>query len=518
VITYKLKIKNDINVSEYCENYSYMFRKLYVNFELSQDKSFQKELRERYNLDSWIYESCRMDVETKLAQQETRDLKMGVALEVLQKELDENEFVGIKGKMRRYRVLKKITAIQKAIGKPIVFGGKALLKRISFLSNDKEANDEELVHLKAEYREKRNLPFYSVGEAPQQSNRKFSFDFTNRQVVFKPKKGIKIPIDFHCSKGQHRQLSELQDMIGELPISVRLNNEYLWLTFDEERLAGFSFDKRAYFNELREIPKEDKITRKDCYKKWIREQEARKMEGKNPDRYISFDLNPEHIGVAVLQKQGDTDFKVIFKECISLTGLNTRMRLSSSDPKQVKQNNKRIHELCQIWKRVFNLAKHYQVAHCTVEQLHFKEKGVNDSAKEANRKTRNLWHRERTTTVINKYCNMMGIELIEVNPCYSSFIGNIKHTYFDPINSAIEVGRRGIVKYLKGSFYPVIERSDIHTMRQFGLDVKYKTVSSWVEAFKLFKTAGLRYRRELKDFVEINLQSHKSGTVSYQFV
>lgn len=47
MITYKLKIKNTIDISEYCENYSYMFRKLYVNFELSQDKSFEKELRDK---------------------------------------------------------------------------------------------------------------------------------------------------------------------------------------------------------------------------------------------------------------------------------------------------------------------------------------------------------------------------------------------------------------------------------------------------------------------------------------
>jgi len=39
-----------------------------------------------------------------------------------------------------------------------------------------------------------------------------------------------------------------------------------------------------------------------------------------------------------------------------------------------------------------------------------------------------------------------------------------------------------------------------------------------VDAFKAFKSVGLRYRRELKNFVENNLQSHKSRTSVYNFV
>jgi hypothetical protein len=150
--------------------------------------------------------------------------------------------------------------------------------------------------------------------------------------------------------------------------------------------------------------------------------------------------------------------------------------------------------------------------------LEFKQKGVNSESKQANRKTKNLWLRTITTTTIQKHCDELGVKIIKVNACYSSFIGNIQHNYFDPVAAAIEICRRGITKYLKGSFYPSLESSDIDTMCQLGLDVQCKTISTWVDAFKRFKTAGLRYRRELQNFVETNLQSHKSNTLLYNFV
>ena len=63
-----------------------------------------------------------------------------------------------------------------------------------------------------------------------------------------------------------------------------------------------------------------------------------------------------------------------------------------------------------------------------------------------------------------------------------------------------------------------LERSDYDTMYSMGLDVRNKTISSWVEAYKLFRTSGLRYRRELpNNSLEINLQSHKSSVAIHRF-
>lgn len=39
-----------------------------------------------------------------------------------------------------------------------------------------------------------------AGETRHKGNRLFDLDFENNNVVFKPKKGIKIPIEFICSR------------------------------------------------------------------------------------------------------------------------------------------------------------------------------------------------------------------------------------------------------------------------------------------------------------------------------
>jgi hypothetical protein len=234
-------------------------------------------------------------------------------------------------------------------------------------------------------------------------------------------------------------------------------------------------------------------------------------------------LNPEYIAFVIIEKYNDTDdtFKILHKECISLENLNTKLFLSSSDKKQLQQNNKRIHELGCVWKYIFNVASHYNVANCTTEDLYFKQELINQEAAEANRKTLNVWHRTKTINLIQKHCNTIGLKLIAVNACYSSFIGNIKYGFFDPINAAIEVARRGVAKFLgKKFFYPSLGRSDLDTMKLFGLDVLNKTITTWVKAYKLFQSSGLRYRRGLQQcsFLENNLFSHKSRMISYKFI
>lgn len=520
MLTYKLKIRNSIDITGMCRNYSYMFRKLFTNFELSQDKEFAHGLQAKYNLDSWFYDSCKNEVEAKLNQIETFNKNNAETLEHLNKQLSDNEFKGDKGKRSKYYVIKKINSLKSAINRNISFGTRVTLQRISFLSNpvkneteeQREQRLKELKSVKEQYQNSRILPLSIVGETLRKGNRKFDFDLTNNKVVFKPKNKVNIPIEYRCSKRQKQTLEKLQTKIGEMPISIRLNNDYIWFMFDEQKLSGYSFDKKAYFDELKTIPKKDKALRSLCYKRHIWEQEQRMIQNKIKDRYIGFDLNPEFIGVAIMEN--DT---LIHKEVISLESLNTKKGLSSTDTLQVYQNNKRTHELNHVWKHIFEIAKHYKVAHCVIEDLNFKAKGVNNDHKEFNRKTKNLWHRERTVQLITKYCNLMGLKLLEVNPCYSSFIGNIKNDYYDPLSSAIEICRRGQTKYLKGGFYPNIERKDIDTMCHLGLDVPYNTVSTWVKLYQLFKTAKLRYRRELNNFVENNLHSYKSDVKLYQF-
>jgi hypothetical protein len=197
------------------------------------------------------------------------------------------------------------------------------------------------------------------------------------------------------------------------------------------------------------------------------------------------------------------------------------MGLSSTDSDQVAQNHKRRFELCERWKYLFRLATHYNVATFASEDLDFKPETDNTSSAEANRKTNNLWHRELTQNLIQKYCNTLGIENVSVIAAYSSFVGNIQHADFDPISASLEIARRGIVKYTKGSsIFPPLHSQDVDTMYRLGLDVPRDSVRSWKQAFGLFAASGLRYRRAFDPTKVLDnyLFSHKSCIKVYKVV
>ena len=136
-------------------------------------------------------------------------------------------------------------------------------------------------------------------------------------------------------------------------------------------------------------------------------------------------------------------------------------------------------------------------------------------SKEGNRKVRNVWHREITNWQIEKRCTELGIELIEVNPAYTSFIGNVLHENFDATNAAVEICRRGMFKFDKDSklFYPAVIGTISDTMSKFAArsnvqlkprDVqKIKDCSTWPGLFKMAKNNGLRWRWGWEDLAKV---------------
>jgi hypothetical protein len=521
MLTLKLKLKNSPPVSDYCKNYSFLYRKLYANFELSKDENFKKDLQSKYHLDSWFYESCFIEVQTKLAQEKTHQEKQAAQIQRIETELKEPKPQGRKGNRKTFRLHRTLSYLKSRQGKSITFGGLNTLRRISFLSNAPEANQSEITELQRKYQEQRVLPIYSVGEAPQKSNRKFRFDLEKQRMVFKPNFETQMELAFYASKNQQKTLNQLQSRLGELPLSVKLSEQFVWITYDEEKLAGYEFKKNDFKKEVQKLNKSDKAGRKTLFQQYLADQKSRKLANKNENRSLAVDLNPEHIGFSIVEKQSDASLKVLHKGVLDCSKLNTRRGLSSTDPDQVAQNHKRRFELCELWKYLFRLATHYKVATFVSEDLDFKPENDNTSSAEANRKTKNLWHRELTQNLIQKYCNILGIESVEVIAAYSSFVGNIRHADFDPISASLEIARRGIVKYTKGSsIFPPLLSQDVDTMYQFGLDVPRDSVGSWKRAFGLFAASGLRYRRALDptNVLDNYLFSYKSCIKLYTIV
>ena len=510
---------------------------MYKNAEMLEDKEFERMIREKFHVDSWMYQSLQIEVEMKKSQVKTIEKNKKELLEdlldeykeILKEAVDKDFKKGRKWRAHKFKVEKAIRNLEASIGRNITFGGRDLLQRITHLHNALSAARKvkdvvkiewQINELTCEYHERRTLGLTIIGELGQKSNRKFDFDFLNRKVVFKPSMGVKIPITFFASTKQLRTLEKLQELVGEISLSVRLTEDFICISWDEEKVSGFAFNEREYKRERAMIQKgSPKEEFKSLKQKWYREQDSRKLVGKISGRTLSLDLNPENIGVAVTDK--NQNCKLLYTEVIMLEGLNTALRLASTHKYQKKQNSKRSYEIDCAIKYIIKIALHFRCESITIEDLDFKQKGVNTAAKLANKKTKNIWHREQTMDLIDKYCKIYGIRKILVNPCYSSFIGNIKYLFYDPLNAACELGRRGLMQFEEAGFYPSLEKSDFDTMsRDFGLDVQGKDFSTWVEAFSAFKTAGLRYRRGLEncsEFEEINLSSHKSAVKRLHF-
>jgi len=509
--TFKLKIKNKIDISNYLEQYSYCFRQLYKNVELFSDKSFNKEINEKYNLlDSWFIQSCKMDVKAKKDQLITfNNRKQELILEledILNKQI-------YKDKKHKYKIINKIAFLKRSNKKDLTFGGKELLTRLT--KEKQKSNIKNYEKFLKQYKENRILSIYSIGEEPKNSNRKFIFDFKNNKVIFKPAAKTKIELEYYCGNNQKKTLNQLQNFIGKIPISVRLNNEYIWISFDEEKLNNYNFKENEYFREVKNISKDNKEERKIIYKKYIKEQEDRKYKNKLKDRYCAIDLNPEYIGLSIVDKLNDNgDFNIIYKQCFNLTNLNTKLKLSSTDLKQIKQNNKRKYEIKEIYKYIFNLCIHYKVGNFVIEDLNFKIKDINNKDKSFNRKTKNLWYRTLAINLINKYCNSLGINKIEVNPAYSSFIGNLIYNDFDPIASSLELNRRGIIKFIKNNKqFGNIDSINLQKVSYLvGENVQLENFKSIPKLFKLFSEQKLKYRNPIENigFKEKFLKSKKS--------
>ena len=96
---------------------------------------------------------------------------------------------------------------------------------------------------------------------------------------------------------------------------------------------------------------------------------------------------------------------------------------------------------------------------------------------------------------------MHGYEFVLVNPCYSSFVGNMLYGDADTpdmIASATEIARRGYRKFLKGWFYPRFDIEIIDERCKQTLD----GVKSWIELYQKLNKLKLRYLFLLLDYIQ----------------
>lgn len=410
--TIKLKIKNEVNLIKELKEFNSIVR---YSFNRFQEGLKEKEVREKVNYlfknNCW-FNQCAIKVGKQL--------------------------------------------FKKHKDKKIIFGGKRLL--INYL--------KKLI-TKEEYSKAKLLPINIQGEAKQKGNRLFNFDLINSKLELKLSKKKHQEIEFYKpSKNLYTELSKIQELVEnkQLTLTVSLNNDYIWLTFDESLL------------NLQE-----------------------KFQNLKSNRVLGIDLNPNYIGLSVLEFNKNDEFKVIHKQVFDLSDLNITSKKSSSDRTSKYLTNKRKFELIQFCYEINKLINYWKCSKLCIEDLNIKssDKG---SGRTFNRLCNNVWNRNLVVNKLKMLSVIYVYELVEVNPVYSSFIGNLLYgseNTPDMIASSIEIARRGYKKYSKGWFYPIFSIEHLNEQWKQTLS----GIEDWKSAFNQIKKSKLKYRFQLIELI-----------------
>ena len=563
MLTTKLNIitcSNPLFIADKQQQYSYAFRFLFKTFDESCNQTLINYIKQRFNLTEIEFRSLKSDVETFIKQNNTQNKKKEKDIVSKTKELDElknKKSLTKKEKYFKFKLIKKITFLTKSITQKPVFGGRKNLQHLSHLHNQihlleyklsletniinqNEINDElnnlkqRLSSQKEIFQNKRLMSFYNIGEANYNGNRFFNFSkLTEGILIYKPNFKTKIEFKLNISKNQLRLINKLVSLSNDkqIPLSVYVSNKSISITYNGEIISGYVLDVKSRtkeVNKVKEITKDKDlqiILIKQIYSKYFNKLKEDKLVGKIEHRVCAIDMNPSYLGVAIIERDfenensetGEHSIKVIHKFSYDLTKFTKKLPKNLSNNERLFHRNKHKHEIKEMLIQLFNVVKHYKCGGFVMEDLDFKpSKEKNKKGKEANRQTKNIWYRGLLEGMIKKKTVEQGVELILVNPSYSSFIGNIMYNNFDPINSAIEIGRRGLYKYIKNlTTYPLITRDMLNNVETIlvenGADVSVinNCKLTWVGLYNLLKE--YRWRGGLVDETKFSMSTKKSG-------
>ena len=239
------------------------------------------------------------------------------------------------------------------------------------------------------------------------------------------------------------------------------------------------------------------------------------------NRCLGIDMNPNFIGVSVLEFSPDNSYKVLESKCFNISALTKKTKKASDHPSSIYKHNKLQHETIEITKSILNFAKSWNVKFVYFEELNFKQED-SGNGKEFNRLTKNKWLKELFQTQLKKRLDLYGFTYFNVNPWYSSMVGNLQHDYVDPVNASIEIARRGqeVIILKTKRFYPEVRIKE-------SFDEQWKQTHDespkvWKEIFTWLKNFKLKYRVSLQECAhpcrvfQLN-SSHKSMVLNYVF-
>ena len=354
--------------------------------------------------------------------------------------------------------------------KPMIFGGK---KNFLLRCQGKITKDE--------FKQKRLSNLYIIGEANQHANRFIQINSDLCSFTFKPSRNTNIQLVIN---GRYKRYQSILQQLyilqqdKQIPITYQLNNEYIYITYDESVIYKTHYKPIA-------------------------------------NRVFAIDLNPNYVGWSVVDWKSSSKFTVISSGVISTKDINdfdnNLKGLPSTDKKRLYINNKRKYEVFEINKYLIQIATHYRCELFITEDLSI-ESSDKSLGKSFNKLVNNQWNRSKMVDNLKKRCNINGIKFLSVQANYSSFIGNFLFRDLelpDMVLASIELGRRGYefsLQYIKkvkdkvkNIIFPLIsDFSDryIKSLEEFEISGE---VIGLKDIYYKLKNSKSRYRVSLDD-------------------
>lgn len=338
--------------------------------------------------------------------------------------------------------------------KPVFFGGKYNLKRYLTGKIDK-----------LQYKYNRMRPICIQGEQLHKGNRLFTFDFNKNTIIFKKNRTVHKEIVFNpLKKNLKNELTQLQELINsnKIAVTVKLTDKHIWITYDECLI----------YNE--------------------------KYKGLKENRILDIDMNPNYIGLSVIEFNNNK-FKILHKQVFDLTQLTVSSGKASNNKKFKYLTNKLKHETIAIAHEIDKLVNVWKCKVVSIEDLSIKSKDQK-KGKQLNKLCNNKWERNLFMNKLKMLANIHRYDIVEVNPAYSSIIGNIAYgneNTPDMVAASVEIARRAYKKFEKGWFYPKFNIQFLNEQWKQTLG----SVENWKELFQQVKKSGLKYRFQLVDYV-----------------
>jgi predicted transposase len=339
--------------------------------------------------------------------------------------------------------------------KPVFFGGKYNLKRYLTGKIDK-----------LQYKYNRMRPICIQGEQLHKGNRLFTFNFDKNTIIFKKNRTVHKEIVFKpLKKNLKNELTQLQELINsnKIAVTVKLTDKHIWITYDECLIH----------NE--------------------------KYKGLKENRILGIDMNPNYIGLSVIEFNNNDKFKILHKQVFDLTQLTVSSGKASNNKKSKYLTNKLKHETIAIAHEIDKLVNVWKCKVVSIEDLSIKSKDQK-KGKQLNKLCNNKWERNLFMNKLKMLANIHRYDIVEVNPAYSSIIGNIAYgneNTPDMVAASVEIARRAYKKFEKGWFYPKFNIQFLNEQWKQTLG----SVENWKELFQQVKKSGLKYRFQLVDYV-----------------